>query len=498
MQGQGQERAPSRIVTEDYSLGFNVPDGLMPDSRFDELDAEIQVHRIKPEWDTGQRPSSVPAVVLIHGRSVPGPVLFDLQYTTPGGVDLSLQRALAQAGIDTFAPSLLGYGKSTRFAQGLDDPGNASLRPIPPGATSCPPEFPEGCDGTLIPGINPLDQQGRMLLVNPLGALTGGKRRKHSSNFRFARTDVWVRDIDQVILDALQKAQPTGGKVALVGYSLGGQHVGRTLHTSNPFSVPGSGQLRPRPEIIAKVSRVAFVNSLFFADGPPGVPPVPPGPTDEPPGVRLPSFPLTLNDRLGSDVNWRMQGEPLGCEAACSGHIIPGTQERVWCQTLELDTEGRKWGGDDPNFPTGLNRAPTFSGYGWTTRVAGQLNKDALVIQGLEDTVVPTGVGSGLAIYNALHKDLGPPSAAMPNKVLVRVDCASHALVWEGCAGDRCTPASGTPYGGPPGAPWAGPHATLKAALIEWIHDGKFNGRENGRFIVNESGVAGDDPATAI
>ena len=445
MQGQGQERAPSRIVTEDYSLGFNVPDGLMPDSQFNGLDAEIQVHRIKPEWDPGQRPSSVPAVVLIHGRTVPGPVLFDLQYPAPGGGDLSLQRALAQAGIDTFAPSLLGYGLSTRFTNGLNDPGNASLRPIPPGATSCPPEFPEGCDGTLIPGINPLDQQGTMLLVNPLRELTGGKRRKHSSNFRFARTDVWVRDIDQVIEDSIRRARPTDGKVALVGYPLGGQHVGRTLHTSNPFS--STGQLKQRAEIIAKVSRVVFVNSLFVdAEGSP----------DEPPGVRLPSFPLTLNDRLGSDVNWRMQGEPLGCEAACSGHIIPGTQERVWCKTLELDTEGRKWGGDNPNFPTGLNRAPTFSGYGWNSTVARNLNKDALVIQGQADTVVPTGVGSGLAIYNALHKDLGLPPPAMPNKVLVRVDCASHALVWEGCAGELCTPApgTGTPYGK---APWGAP-----------------------------------------
>jgi pimeloyl-ACP methyl ester carboxylesterase len=369
MQGQGQERAPSRIVTEDYSLGFKVPDGLMPDSQFNRLDAEIQVHRIKPEWDPGQRPSSVPAVVLIHGRSVPGPVLFDLEYPTPGGGDLSLQRALAQSGIDTFAPSLLGYGlwddmagaSSTRFTNGLNDPGNASLRPIPPGATSCPPEFPEGCDGTLIPGINPLDQQGTLLLVNPLRELTGGKRRKHSSNFRFARTDVWVRDIDQVIEDSIRKNKDdypgAGGaerQVVLVGYSLGGQHVGRTLHTSNPFS--SSGQLKPRREIIAKVSRVVFVNSLFVdAEGSP----------DEPPGVRLPSFPLTLNDRLGSDVLWRMPGEPLGCEAACSGHIIPGTQERVWCKTLELDTEGRKWGGDNPTSrpaSTVRRRSPATAG----------------------------------------------------------------------------------------------------------------------------------------
>jgi hypothetical protein len=79
----------------------------------------------------------------------------------------------------------------------------------------------------------------------------------------------------------------------------------------------------------------------------------------------------------------------------------------------------------------------------------------------------------------------------MPNKVLVQVECASHALPWEGCAGDRCTPApgTGTPYGGTAGRPWAGPHATLKAALIEWITKGEFNRLPNGSFIVDQSGV---------
>ena len=38
--------------------------------------------------------------------------------------------------------------------------------------------------------------------------------------------------------------------------------------------------------------------------------------------------------------------------------------------------------------------------------------------------------------------------------------------------------------------PWAGPHATFKAALIEWIKSGTFNGAANGSFNVNQSGVA--------
>jgi hypothetical protein len=53
-----------------------------------------------------------------------------------------------------------------------------------------------------------------------------------------------------------------------------------------------------------------------------------------------------------------------------------------------------------------------------------------------------------------------------------------------------------TPYDG--SVPWAGPHATFKAALIEWIKKETFNNKPNGSFIVDESGVVRPGPATAI
>jgi pimeloyl-ACP methyl ester carboxylesterase len=458
-QQPGCDEVPTGIATQDYWLDFKVPPGLMPDKQFDRHPARLQVHRVRPVYANGKCPGvSTQAAVLIHGRVVTGPVAFDLRDPAAGGGDLSVQEGLARAGIDTFAPSLLGYGNSTRFEKGLNDPGNASLRPCPTDGTLPPPE---GCDRTLIPGINPLDQQGTMLLDNPLG----GQRRAHSSNFRFARTDVWVRDIDQVIEDAIERADPSDEKVALVGYSFGGPRVGRTLYADNPNKL-----LEKREKVIDKVSRVVFLNSLFG------------GPTEEP-ATSLPTFPLTLNDRSGSDAGWRMPPNAPDC----TGRIIPGTQEQLWTQTMEHDTLGREWGGDDLTHPIGLNRAPTFSGYGWNPTVAGQLSTPTLVMQGLDDTVVPTGPGTGAAIYAAL------PST-MTNKVLVQVECASHALLWEGCAEGlelppvRCTPTSGTPYGGT--TPWAGPHATFKAALIEWIKHGTFNGAENGSFIVDASGVA--------
>jgi hypothetical protein len=40
---------------------------------------------------------------------------------------------------------------------------------------------------------------------------------------------------------------------------------------------------------------------------------------------------------------------------------------------------------------------------------------------------------------------------SMTNRVLVQLDCATHAMMWEGCSNTRlCIPASGIPYGGPP------------------------------------------------
>jgi len=508
MKGQGSAQEPkvTDVETEDYRLRFRVPDGLMPDKQFDRRPAMLQVHRVRPKYENDKSPSiPPPAVVLIHGRTVPGPVLFDLRDPATGGIDLnlSLQKALAWEGIDTFAPNLLGYGRSTRFDEGLNDPGNASLRACPTDGTRPPPE---GCDSTLNERINPLDQQGQrdptLLWVNPLG----GRRRAHSSNFRFARTDVWVRDIDHVICDAINKnieEYPGSGagsdqrQVVLVGYSLGGQHVGRTLYANTPPNNEPEDLLGDldREDIINKVSRVVFVNSLFG------------GPIEEADPFTPPAFPLTVNGRPGSDALWR----PVGISAEdCPGRVIPGTQAQVWTQTMEQETVGREWGGDDPTRPTGLNRAPTFSGYGWTPTVAGQLSKPTLVIQGLNDGTLPTGLFpgqagplTGRAIYDALYKAL-PQDDSLPKKVLVEVQCASHALVWEGCGQGlatlpaRCTPPRGfKPYGQKEHEPWAGPHSTLKAALIEWIKHRKFNDVESASYIVNESGVVVNESGVA-
>ncbi|HEY3556556.1 MAG TPA: alpha/beta fold hydrolase [Kribbella sp.] len=443
------DSAPTGVSVSDHFLSFIVPTGLMPDPKFAGRPAEIEVHQVRPVYAHGKC-SAVPnrAAVLVHGSRVPGTPSFDLRQQAPDGGTLSTQRALAAAGIDTFAPSLLGYGRSTRFADGLDDPANASLRPYNADG-SC--SHAEGCDRAHLP-IFPLDQQGTLLVNNPLD----GQRHAHSTSERFARTDVFVRDIRQVINYAIARAKPSDGKVTLIGWSFGANYAARTLYSSPAFA--------------KKVNRVVFHSSGFDT------------PTEEvAPPAGFTSFPTSLATRT-SIVSGPMM--PPGRAEVCTGHRIPGAQEQLWAQMMEEDPLGSTWGGDRAN-PAGLNRSPTFSLYGWNAELAARVTTPSLVIHGTDDTVANPEWGP--AIYNSL---------GTPNKVLVQVQCGSHLLHLAGCSGPRCIPESGTPYGGRAGEPWAGPYSTYQTALIEWIKHGTFDGAANGRFIINESGVA--NPAVPL
>lgn len=453
------DMAPTGVQVTDDMLHFTVPRGLMPDRKFDNRPAELQVHRVRPVY--AHKCRSVPnrAAVLIHGRTYYGPAVFDLRQPTPEGPELSLQKALAWAGIDTFAPNLLGYGGSTRFDDGLDDPANASLPAYELDGVTCGNDV--GCDRTHVFAF-PTDQQETLLSINPLG----GQLRRHSSNFRFARVDTFVRDIRQVIDYAIAQARPSDRKVTLVGYSAGGQQVARTLYKDNPV-LPHSDKY------IAKVNRVVFLSSLFLNNSIEEVTP--------PTGWA--SFPLHVFKTDPATLRTEAWPMPADRDAACTGHVVPGSPEQLGAQIMEEETVGRQWGGTDSAHPTGLARSPVFSSYGWTTDVAKALNPSTptLVIHGEDDVVSPAVNAS--TIYNSLP-------VTMTSKVLVKVKCAGHALLWEGCSGSRCAPAApDVPYGGTPGTPWAGPQATLKAALIEWIKSGTFNDESNGQFTVNESGV---------
>jgi pimeloyl-ACP methyl ester carboxylesterase len=459
---RGCDREPTGVETSDYFLHFNVPPGLMPDPQFDGKPARIEVHRVRPVYAHGKC-RGVPnrAIVLIHGRSIPGPVGFDTRHPTaddPEGGKLSLQESLARAGIDTFAPSLLGYGRSTRFDNGLNDPCNASL-PAYNADGSC--SFAEGCDRSSNTVIFPLNQQTTALGVNPLA----GRRCAHSSGYRFARIDVWARDVIQVINDAIERARPDNDKVVLVGDSLGGVTVARTLY-------------RLGNRAGNKVQRVVFLSSFFdrLAGAQPGVEiPVnlPTEESDLPPAALSTSFPLAVFGLPGG-------GTSQGDDSACAGRVIPGLADDLREQLIKLDPLGRGWGGNDPGNPTGLLRSPTFSNYGWNPAVASTFTIPTLVLHGFLDDQTP--LSNSDHIYDAL--------TSVTSKALVQVQCAGHAMLWEGCAGARCDDGdpNTTPYGGN-SQTWAGPYSTVNAALIEWVKHGTFNGAGSGRFVINGSGV---------
>ncbi len=172
-------------------------------------------------------------------------------------------------------------------------------------------------------------------------------------------------------------AQPTDGNVALVGYSLGALRVGRALDAVE------------YPEIVQRVSRVAFLSPIFG------------GPTEEtPPAGGFVTFPLSLTERNAER------------DAVCAGHRVEGGTDYAWAQLMDHDVVGRRWGGTDPAHPAGVLRSPTFSAYGWNADVAAQLIPPTLVMQGIDDTDIPGGTGNAPAIYHArasVYSCLGHP-----------------------------------------------------------------------------------------
>lgn len=343
--------------------------------------------------------------------------------------------------------------------EGLNDAGNASL-PF----SDCPSQ---GCDATHNP-VFPADQQGdpmNGLWNNPLR----GQYRSHSSDRRFARTDVWVRDIRQVIQDAVARGQPSNGKVDLVGFSFGGPRAARTLLSTNPI-LPIS-----QPDTAARVNTLTLIAPFPFGD--------PPNPVQDapPPGKQFVSFPLALTRDTFA------LGVPDGCASDTSGGgdglHVPGTEAQFRTQQRDLESVGLNWGGLDPANPTGLIRIPTFSANGFNQHDLSQLTTPTLVIGGRNDTFMLQKTPPVHAqVFDALP-------TSMTNKALVDIDCATHNLLIEVCDGTRCTPPTGqTPYGG--GSTWKGPHSTITAGLIEWMTRGTFNNSGSGRFAVDKSGVA--------
>ena len=120
------------------------------------------------------------------------------------------------------------------------------------------------------------------------------------------------------------------------------------------------------------------------------------------------------------------------------------------------DPYAAAWGGNQDPVTGGLSRWPTAVRWGWGPTEAVAITLPVLVMGGAIDQTVPP-----------YHLDALYGSLSSNEKVRVRMDCASHASLWEG---------STAPSG------WGGPHATIQDGVIEWLTKGTYQGFSIGQF----------------
>ncbi len=367
--------------------------------------AQIEVRRVRPIYQTGRCRGLVRSAVLVHGRTIDGISAFDVPYQ-----DYSLMTAMANNGIDGFAFNQLGFGASSHFS--MDDPCNAS----------------NSRDAAV--NVNPSNQQNLLLVPNPLQAEC-----LHSDNSHFTDRQAGIDQLEAVVnhVRSLSRGGDQHGtaaerrRVNLFSWSLGSTVVGPYL------AVPGNQ---------ANIARVVMLAGPFGTT---------PALTqfEPPPGVGRATWPLGVGNFAGVSALVQVN-------AACPGQRNVDVLHAVWESMRSRDPYAAGWGSNQDPVTGGLSRWPTAVRWGWGPAEAAAITVPVLVIGGVIDRTVPPSHLD--ALYGALSSS---------QKLRVRMDCASHASLWEGSAA-----ASG----------WGGPHTTIQAAVIEWLTNGTYQGFSIGQF----------------
>lgn len=205
-------------------------------------------------------------------------------------------------------------------------------------------------------------------------------------------------------------------RVSLIGWSLGGLRAG--------------GYAARFPE---KVDRL-FLYAPYY---------VPDSPSAPPAGYPLEGAPMTLQTRQALMQNrWSAN---VGCEA----QVEPGIQDRVWRTIMAFDDLGSIW-----SSPRGVMRVRSASYWGWNSASAEKIRAPTLIVVGLQDGLLRAG--------EALYADL----THARNRVLVRMDCATHFAVWE-----------------------ASQYRFLHEASRQWLTEGRYRGRSSGEYRVGFGGT---------
>ncbi|MFB7611335.1 alpha/beta fold hydrolase [Streptomyces gardneri] len=161
------------------------------------------------------------------------------------------------------------------------------------------------------------------------------------------------------------------------------------------------------------------VESLFLLA--PIFPPL--GTSDAPATLPRPGFPTSIGGKAGFDQGWKN-------EAPCEGQRAPGIVDVAWDAIMANDAVGSTWGP-----PTGFNRIRNFVRWGWNNTTAAQGgvlggSVPVLMAYGEYDRQVNTSPPNPDPEFNFSVPALYD-AVAGPHKLMVKLACAGHSLVWE-------------------------------------------------------------------
>lgn len=232
----------------------------------------------------------------------------------------------------------------------------------------------------------PTAQQQSILIPNPLSATC-----LPSYAFQLINSRSDWDELDAVV-DYIRTLRGVD-KVSLVSWSAGSLRVG-------PYAVQ-------HPD---KVESLLLLAPIYNPEGRAGI-----GPEGFDPPVSLPQpgTPMTLTTRSAFLSRWNP-------DIQCDGQVEDGIQDLVWNAIMENDAIGRSWGPSE-----GVMRVRSPFLWGWNATTASRLSIPVLIIAGKLDLVVeqfPKFPHSFLNLYETI-----PHS----QKLLLRVDCAGHFMVWE-------------------------------------------------------------------
>ncbi|MFF0749571.1 alpha/beta fold hydrolase [Streptomyces sp. NPDC004267] len=347
-------------------------------------------------------------VLMLHGRSVPALAGFDLQYNNK---KYSWAEELAQAQFDVFVMELQGSGLSTRPTMG--DHRN----------------------------VSPAPSQRALLSPNPNASpYTGPVDYPHQLNHSQSDWDEVGRVVDWII------ARTGVSEIDLVGWSAAAQQLG-------PYTIQNPG----------KVRSLFLVAPIFPPEGRQSAPGTDFGapvalPVSTPAGAF--GYPMTVGTKNGLDLAWRK-------DLSCPDQREDGIVDIVWKAMMDADPVGASWGGTTPGSPEGLNRIRNSYWWGWnktTVKLHNVLGHQVpvCIVYGENDSIVNTVSDLGLLYFSTPELYRGIPGH---QKLMFRVSCAGHQIVWEKKA------------------------KLLHTMSKQWLKDGKVEGAETGSYDRDEDGA---------